>query len=200
MSLRSSDLQSDSDLDSILNSCDVFVIWVPKLLLRPIKIRILAKKRPNLAHIGLAGSFGALLVGGCGARAVSCKTPIYLIKFTIIAMYLIISDMDLNGLGKLLLDSDSGYHIAMAKIHRSSWNSCMKCFRDIFVKCKFDVHFHIRCFCNISTILWKWSSKSRFLKKISIVRRAFRSLHRPATKYHRFFKVMEAVFCEFQIF
>ena len=116
-------------------------------------------------HIGLAGSFGALLVGGFGARAVSCKIPIYQIKFTIIAMYLIISDMDLNGLGKLLLDSDSGYHIAMVKIHRSSWNSCMKCFRDIFVKCKFDVHFHIRCFCNISTILWKWSSKSRFLKK-----------------------------------
>ena len=44
------------------------------------------KKRPNLvqnmlswAHIGLAGSLGALLVGGCGARAVSRKTPIYFI-------------------------------------------------------------------------------------------------------------------------
>ena len=79
MSLRSSDLQSDSDLDSICNSCDVSVIWVPKLLLRPIKIRILAQKRPNLAHIGLAGSFGALLVGGCGARAASRKTRIYFI-------------------------------------------------------------------------------------------------------------------------
>ena len=33
------------------------------------------------AHIGLAGSFGAVdwLVGGCGARAVSRKTPIYFI-------------------------------------------------------------------------------------------------------------------------
>ena len=80
MSLRSSDLQSDSDLDSICNSCDVSVIWVPKLLLRPIKIRILAQKRPNLAHIGLAGSFGALLVGGCGARAFSRKTPIYFMR------------------------------------------------------------------------------------------------------------------------
>ena len=48
----------------------------------------LAQKRQFLpsnmlswAHIGLAGSFGALLVGwsGCGARAVSRKTPIYLI-------------------------------------------------------------------------------------------------------------------------
>ena len=31
------------------------------------------------AHIGHASSFGALLVGGCGARAVSRKTPIYFI-------------------------------------------------------------------------------------------------------------------------
>ena len=61
-------------------------MWVPKLLLPPVKIRIFAQKRPNLAqnmlswaHIGLAGSFGALLVGGCGARAVSRKTPIYFI-------------------------------------------------------------------------------------------------------------------------
>ena len=33
------------------------------------------------AHIGLAGSFGTLLVGGCGARDVSRKTPIYFILF-----------------------------------------------------------------------------------------------------------------------
>ena len=31
------------------------------------------------AVIGLVGSFGAPLVGGCGARAVSRKTPIYFI-------------------------------------------------------------------------------------------------------------------------
>ena len=30
------------------------------------------------AHIGLAGLFGALLVGGFGTRPVSCKTPINL--------------------------------------------------------------------------------------------------------------------------
>ena len=30
-------------------------------------------------HIGLAGSFGALLVSGCGAQAVSRKTPTYFI-------------------------------------------------------------------------------------------------------------------------
>ena len=50
------------------------------------KLGFLAQKRPNLAknmlsraHIGLAGSFGALLVGGCGTRAVSRKTPFYFI-------------------------------------------------------------------------------------------------------------------------
>ena len=32
-----------------------------------------------MTHIGLAGSFGALLVGDYGARAVSRKTPIYFI-------------------------------------------------------------------------------------------------------------------------
>ena len=46
----------------------------------------MAPKRPSFAenmhswaHKGPAGSFGALLVGGCGARAVSRKTPIYFI-------------------------------------------------------------------------------------------------------------------------
>ena len=62
-------------------------MWVPKLLLTPVKLGFLAQKWPNLAqnmlswaHIGLAGSFGALLIGGCGARAVSRKTPIYFIN------------------------------------------------------------------------------------------------------------------------
>ena len=57
---------------------DFLVTWVPKLLLPPVIIRIFGLKRPNLAqnmlslaHIGHAGSFGAPLVGGCGARAVS---------------------------------------------------------------------------------------------------------------------------------
>ena len=60
------------------------VTWVPKLLSPPVKLRFLAQKRPNLAqnilswaHIGHTGSFGALSVGGCGARAVYRKTPIY---------------------------------------------------------------------------------------------------------------------------
>ena len=46
----------------------------------------MAQKRPNSAknmfswaHIGHAGSFGAPLVGGCGAQAVSRKTPVYFI-------------------------------------------------------------------------------------------------------------------------
>ena len=45
-------------------------MWVPKLLLPPVKIRILGQKRLNFAqnmlswaHIGLAGSFDVLLVG-----------------------------------------------------------------------------------------------------------------------------------------
>ena len=33
----------------------------------------------SLAHIGLAGSFGALFIGSCGALAVLRKTPIYFI-------------------------------------------------------------------------------------------------------------------------
>ena len=33
------------------------------------------------AHIGLASSFGAVLVNGCGARAVSRKIPIYFMSF-----------------------------------------------------------------------------------------------------------------------
>ena len=35
------------------------------------------------AAIGLAGSYGALLVGGCGVQAVSHKTPIYFMKLNI---------------------------------------------------------------------------------------------------------------------
>ena len=64
------------------------VMWVPKLLLSPVRIRIFLPKLNQIwpeigifGHFGpgLAGSFGALLVGelvgGCGSRAVSCKTP-----------------------------------------------------------------------------------------------------------------------------
>ena len=64
-------------------------MWVTKLLISQVKKKgFFAQKRPNLAKIGIFGQFGpghaglfnALLwvwVGGCGARAVSRKTPIY---------------------------------------------------------------------------------------------------------------------------
>ena len=52
------------------------VTWVSKLLLPPIK-NYWADFFPQGG--GVAGSFGALLVGSCGARAESCKTPIYFI-------------------------------------------------------------------------------------------------------------------------
>ena len=43
------------------------------------------------AHIGLAGSFGALLVGwlvgGFGTRAVSRKTPIYFMSYETLVYY-----------------------------------------------------------------------------------------------------------------
>ena len=57
----------------------------PNLLLPHKIIRMFELKTAifSWAQIGLAGSFGALLVGwlggGCSARAVSRKTPIYFI-------------------------------------------------------------------------------------------------------------------------
>ena len=61
-------------------------------------LAILAQKRPNLAKIGIFGHFGARpcwfiwcpvggLVGGCGARAVSRKTPIYFIISSVLFHY-----------------------------------------------------------------------------------------------------------------
>ena len=50
------------------------------------KKRILAQNNQNWLKIGIFGSFDALLVGGCGAWAVSRKTPIYVmfsLTFTI---------------------------------------------------------------------------------------------------------------------
>ena len=63
-------------------------MWVPKLLISPVIIRIFCPKTtkfgPNLAFLSIAGSFGALLVGWLVvvARAVSRKTPIYFIYLT----------------------------------------------------------------------------------------------------------------------
>ena len=65
-------------------------MWVTKLLISPVKKGFFAQKRPNLAQNWHFWSIWArpcrLLrcpvsgsVGGCGARAVSRKTPIYFI-------------------------------------------------------------------------------------------------------------------------
>ena len=64
-------------------------MWVPELLLPPKIIRMFSPKTaisPPIMHtyvqISLAGSFGVLLVGCCGARAVSRKSqPIYFMFF-----------------------------------------------------------------------------------------------------------------------
>ena len=66
------------------------VMWVPKLLISPVKKGFFAPKRPNLAQNWHFWSIWARpcrlircpvggSVGGCGARAVSRKTPIYFI-------------------------------------------------------------------------------------------------------------------------
>ena len=63
-------------------------MWLPKLLPPPVNF-FLAQTRPNFAQnmfswtqIGLCRLIWCpvgWLVGGCGARAVSCKIPIYFI-------------------------------------------------------------------------------------------------------------------------
>ena len=61
-------------------------MWVTKLLIFPVEIRIFCPKiRPKIGIFGQfgpghAGLFGCGSAGGCGARAVSRKTPIYFIK------------------------------------------------------------------------------------------------------------------------
>ena len=59
-------------------------MWVTKLLISPVIKKDFCPKTtkfsPKLAFLSIAGSFGALLVGGCGARAVSRRTPIYFIN------------------------------------------------------------------------------------------------------------------------
>ena len=65
-------------------------MWVPKLLPTPVRIRIFglktAKFGPKLAFLVIFGQACRFiwcpvggLVGGCGARAVSRKTPIFFI-------------------------------------------------------------------------------------------------------------------------
>ena len=59
-------------------------MWVTKLLISSVKIRIFCPKKskfgPKMAFLFILGqALRAHLVGGCGARAVSRKTPIYFI-------------------------------------------------------------------------------------------------------------------------
>ena len=85
-------------------------MWVTKLLIFPVKIRIFCPRTTKfglkLAFLpGLAGSFGALLVGWLVvvARAVSRKTPINFIKLTLCSF---VSDSsDLFDPGKKVLNS-----------------------------------------------------------------------------------------------
>ena len=61
-------------------------MWVTKLLISPVKIRIFCPKKskfgPKMAFLFFLGqALSAHLVGGCGARAVSRKTPIYFIIY-----------------------------------------------------------------------------------------------------------------------
>ena len=67
-------------------------MWATKLLISPVKKGFFAQKRPNLAQNWHFWSIWARAcrliqcpvggsVGGCGARAVSRKTPIYFIVY-----------------------------------------------------------------------------------------------------------------------
>ena len=66
-------------------------MWVTKLLISPVKKRIFAQEQPNLAQNWHFWSFWARpcrliwcpggLFGGCGARAVSRKTPVCFIGY-----------------------------------------------------------------------------------------------------------------------
>ena len=63
-------------------------MWVTKLLISPVKIRIFCPKKSKfglkMAFLFIFGqALPAHLVGGCGARAVSRKTPIYFIALTV---------------------------------------------------------------------------------------------------------------------
>ena len=62
-------------------------MWVTKILISSVKIRIFAQKRPNLAFLFILGQALLVwcpvggLVGGFCAQAVSRKTPIYFILY-----------------------------------------------------------------------------------------------------------------------
>ena len=91
-------------------------MWVTKLLISPVKIRIFCPKKSKfglkMAFLFILGqALPAHWVGVCGARAVSRKTPIYFISYLWLVQ-MILSDSILNSnfsiflfffyLGKLL--------------------------------------------------------------------------------------------------
>ena len=67
-------------------------MWVTKLMISQVKKRIFCPKTtkfgPKMAFLFFLGqALPAPLVGGCGARAVSRKTPIYFIYFDLQVIY-----------------------------------------------------------------------------------------------------------------
>ena len=67
-------------------------MWVTKLLISPVQKGFFAQKRPKLAFlVNLGQAMQAYSmpccgsVGGCGARAVSRKTPIYFMMMMVMA-------------------------------------------------------------------------------------------------------------------
>ena len=80
-------------------------MWVTKLLISAVKIRIFCPKKskfgPKMAFLFILGqTLPAHLVGGCGAQAVSRKTPIYFILITVCEVEY--KDMGLGGNSKLI--------------------------------------------------------------------------------------------------
>ena len=72
-------------------------MWVTKLLISPVKKGFFAQKRPNLAqnlHLWSIWAKPCRLIqcpvggsiGGCGARAVSRKTPIYFMQYYVVPL------------------------------------------------------------------------------------------------------------------
>ena len=79
-------------------------MWVTKLLISPVKKRIVCPKTtkfgPKLAFLVILGQPCRLiwcpvgrLVGGCGARAVFPKTPIYFISFNLFFVFFLLMEI-----------------------------------------------------------------------------------------------------------
>ena len=82
-------------------------MWVTKLFISPVKIRIFCPKTtkfgPKLAFLFILGqALLAHLVGGCGAQAVSRKTPIYFISSNWTVTFFAINRFSTNKERKLI--------------------------------------------------------------------------------------------------